>query len=667
VSRALFGRRTLTELGVGIVAFVAYWRILALDKILLLHNTDFRHFLMGELRARDASQYLPGASGDFTRSLGISEYPTSLLFDLPWLFATHVPTEYLQIAFGLVTWMSLYLAVIFLGERCSVDPTVRRSAAFLLPFLMAFPSNISWNRFSLYASSYSWMAATVTLALLAIERTRRSSLGVSILTGTLAGAFVFLGNIHYLPMTLPSVVIGLCLILSFTKDVRQRRRTIQSSAAMSVSLILVVPVFLGIYLFGVWAISDVAVSDNVDLLTWAQLPSFMLPFPHINQLPLLSTVLPGQTIQLAMVVVLVVSGLFAHRQGKKALAKLGLFALAIFFVHAGLYGLVAIALRRELGIDPHYSEIIAYPLWILLLMNLTFSVLPRKLRHDYVIGVVVPVVLILGWTSQWVVRNWDQRQAPPEYPIRVSSTTPKLKELVRIDNSQGLIARTIIVQAQFPWDRGGAEGYRIRRMDNFAETLLLELNDTRIPVLNAYTHMMSPRTFSLTNRLFGDGRPAWRQASTYDVANVEAMPLLGIRYVLSEVPLDDSRLSLVSAEPYLMYGLFPAPDLAYLYRVDIEHDDAPISAYSFIGDRLIVQGFSSETTSVVIPVEFSRCLRVTPRPMTSSVTLGKDDMGLITMEFVGKLHVELDYQNSIFQLRNCRIRDYFDFRKEQTR
>jgi hypothetical protein len=365
-----------------------------------------------------------------------------------------------------------------------------------------------------------------------------------------------------------------------------------------------------------------------------------------------------------MLLAVLIAGVLAHRQGKRFLSLFGLASIAIFLFHATAYGIAAIVLKRELGVDPHYTEIIAYPLWILLVTDLAMSTFLHILRQRTMLTFLLPIVLIAVWTGQWTIRNEYQRLAPPEYPIQLSSTTQYLTNLVTRDHLEGSFSRTIIIQAEYPADRGGEEEYRIRRAGNFTESFLFELNYARIPVLNAYTHMISPRAFEMTNRLFGDGRPAWRQFSSYDVANVDEMPGLGIRYVLSEVPLNTSGLRLISSDPYLSYGLFPAPDMAYLYEVVDTRIDPRITEYSFEDDRMYVSVDSPTAATVTIPIEYSRCIRMTPLNTTSEVTMGPDENGLVTLSFIGKSEVVFDYNNSVFQVRNCRIRDYLDFRSE---
>ncbi|GDX13902.1 hypothetical protein LBMAG03_00010 [Actinomycetes bacterium] len=230
----------------------------------------------------------------------------------------------------------------------------------------------------------------------------------------------------------------------------------------------------------------------------------------------------------------------------------------------------------------------------------------------------------------------------------------------------GEFARVIIVQDQFPEERS-AEGFRIRRASDFSYTFLLELQAANIPVLNAYSHMISPRTFALTNELFSDGRPSWRQFSLYDKPNINKMTELGIRYVLSEYQITSSQLKLISVEPFTAYGLSPTEKSAYLYEVaERESYSQSMFQYEFKGDELLISGYSLNRRSVSIPIEFSRCLTLSSPSGMSSPDINRGNYGLVNLTFQGKLDVRLRYENSMFQWRNCRILDYLDFRRQQS-
>lgn len=652
---------------VAALAATSYLLVFWISKSLITTNSDFRGFILSSLHSREAAQFLPGATADFQRSLGISEYPVGLVFDWPWLLATSVPTRYLQIVFAGTTCMSLYLAVNLLGARLEMPPFQRQIAGFILPILMFVPGPIMWNSVALYTASFGWTVSTLTISLVVMSRANHRTWAINVLLGFTAGVFVFWANSSYLPMTLPTVLIGtgFCVLSQIAKE--SRAKCAVFGLAMLCSAFLVLPLFIGTYLFGVWSIPDIAVQENIDSIrSWRDVAWSLLLFPGLEGLPFIGHSVGAKLVRSLAMLLLLFSILQTWRSGRHRLATLGLTSFGSFEVYAILYSVTAKLLSREMGLDPSYLEIIAYPLWLILVINciLGFPIFLRVCPEAALR--TLPVVLILLWGFQWTVRNNSVRVQPAEYPILQSETTQQLSSLTSENLSEGDFPRVIILQDQFP-DERATEGFRIRRASDFSYSFLLELQAANVPVLNAYSHMISPRAFSLTNELFTDGRPTWRQFSLYDTPNVDKMSDLGIRYVLSEVEVIDSKLKLTSVEPFKAYGLFPTEKSAYLYEVAKREDNPqPVLKYEFEGDELLISGFSSKRKSVSIPIEFSRCLTLSNPSGTSVPNIERGNYGLVNITFQGNLDVRLRYENSIFQWRNCRILDYLDFRRQQS-
>ncbi|MFM8645984.1 MAG: hypothetical protein ACKODN_12455, partial [Actinomycetota bacterium] len=63
----------------GLFTGLAVTATLAVNDQFLI-STDLKMYLLGFERWRDNGQFFPGATGDFARSLGVSEYPGGLLF-----------------------------------------------------------------------------------------------------------------------------------------------------------------------------------------------------------------------------------------------------------------------------------------------------------------------------------------------------------------------------------------------------------------------------------------------------------------------------------------------------------------------------------------------------------------------------------------------------------
>jgi hypothetical protein len=655
------------EIGVAALAAAAYTTVFAISKSFIIDNSDFKTFLLSAVHAREAHQLLPGATADFQRSLGISEYPVSLLFDLPWLLATSVPVTMLQIAFGVSTCLSLYIAVNALGGYAGLAAPVRQVAGFTLPILMFLPGPIKWNSVATYTASFGWTVSTLTIALTLLVMSPRWPLKASVPLGAICGGFVFWGNVHYLPMTLPPVLLATIFAIWAQRHRNDRIATVSFAASMLVPALAVLPLFLGIYLFGVWAIPEIAVQENIDqIIAWPDLPRAILPFPGLSNFPILSQFAGGTWLRISALVALLVSIRHAYHHGQRRLAQLAMYALGLFFAYATTYFVAAKLLRREIGLTPSYIEIIAYPVWLLLVVSLCFAVSTALVRIPNNILKVVPVIIIVFWGTQWVLRNTAVHLQPREYPILLSETTRELQQLTAEDRNQGVLSRVIILQEQFSSERL-AEEFRIRRATDFSYSFLLELQGTNVPVLNAYSHMISPHTFRLTNQLFSDGRPSWRQFSLYDKFNPAAPSALGIRYVLSEYAIEDSRLTPLSAHPFLAYRLFPTGRQAFLYRITPQSETSDISLqYWFEKDRLRITASSTEPRSLVVPIEFSRCLTFDSQDGAQPTIAREKSLGLTSVTFSGDLNLIVRYENSILQWQNCRIRDYLDFRKQSS-
>jgi hypothetical protein len=468
-------------------------------------------------------------------------------------------------------------------------------------------------------------------------------------------------------MTLPPVLLATIFAIWARCHHSDRIATISFAASMLVPALVVLPLFLGTYLFGVWAIPEIAIQENIDqILAWADLPRAILPFPGLSKFPILSQFVSGTSLRISALVVLVVSIRHAYNHGQRRMAQLAMYALGLFFAYATTYFVAVKLLRREIGLTPSYIEIIAYPVWLLLIVSLLFALVTARVRLPAKVLKLVPIIIIVLWGSQWMFRNLELRTQAAQYPILLSETTRELQQLTTEDRKQGELSRVIILQDQFSSERLG-EGFRIRRATDFSYSFLLELQGANVPVLNAYSHMISPHTFRLTNQLFSDGRPSWRQFSLYDKFNPDAPTALAIRYVLSEYAIEDARLTPLSAHPFEAYGQFATGRQAFLYRISPQSETSDISLqYGFEKDRLRITASSTEPRSLIVPIEFSRCLTFDSQDGAQPIIAREESLGLTSVTFTGDLNLIMRYENSVFQWKNCRIRDYLDFKKQSS-
>jgi hypothetical protein len=655
-------RGSASDISIGVLLMASVALMLSMSKPLLV-VADFKAYLLGFERLHSAGQLLPGSIGDFSRSLGVSEYPGSLLFNLPWLLATSVSDSLTILVYGVVTSAALYGCVVSLGRVVNVPPAIRQSAAIFLPFIMFIPGPLMWNTVSRFDPAFNWMVSVSTLAVLPIAALSRVTLRRSALVGLIGGCFLFLSNIQFVVITVPVITTVILLTIPSLRRARALRQLCVFSISVLLPAIAAIPIFLGVYLFSVWRIPEIAISENVDVgLNLTNFLNFLLPMPRLGE-SLTSTTTHNLVLRALGLIVLATAAWAAKRRGYIRLATITIHSLWL----TSAYGLMYVGgiglLKMEIGLDPTYVQVFAYPIWILVLATATLTTLVRIPDRFSAISIALPASILLIWSTQWVIRNIDDRNMPAEYPIRLSATTLQLKDQLSIGAANGSLERTIIIQTQFPPEREYG-GFRIRRSSDFSETFLMELSAVRIPVLNAYTHMISPITFELTNEIFSDGRPSWRQFSLYDRVNSERLADFGIRFVISEVPIEDSRLVLRSQEPFLAHGLFPTGRLVYLYEV--------LPSSPTTGDGLLVsidksllrlRGTFQIPLERTIPVEFSNCLRVRNTDSTGSVSMSRGADSMLNVRLVGEIDAEIEYQNSIFQVVNCRIRDFFDYKR----
>ena len=648
----------------GLLALISYGLISNIGRNLVTGTNDFKGFLLGYVRAREGKQFLPGAGGDFARSLGISEYPTSMMFDLPWLFATAVPTWLFPAVFVSATSIAIYIAVNLLGAASRVEPALRRIVGHLLPLLMFLPGPIQLSSVARYTASFGWTLSVLTIVLLGLVRAPLFTRKLLIPLGLVGGCFLFWFNISYLPVTLLATALACFFALRIHQTPTSRRAVFRYGIALVVPAAISLPMFLGVYLFSVWAIPDTAVQENIDTLTsWSDVFGALPLFPNLGGFPLMSRLVDGRIIRLAATVGLLAAIQYSRSRRHKVLAEFSLVAVFAYFGYATIYYVVAKVFDREIGLDPHYLEIFAYPAWVMTLAVPFWAGMQSRFRFNRLVLTLLPMVVTLGWTTQWIMRNYEVRVQPAEYPILLSPISRQLVELTELDRQSGLLSRVIILQDSDTTER---QRTGIRRSTAFSETFLTQLTYLRVPVLNAYSHMISPRAFSTTNQFFGANRPTWRQFSLYDQPNIDAMPSLGIRYVLSEVELTDSGLTLITSEPFTAFQLFPTEITTYLYRVNqTMRPPAPAIQFSLVRDELHIKGKRVGPTTLNVPLEFSRCMSIRSRVSDSNPKIKSGPNGMLQIVFTGDIDATLKYHNSIFQWRNCRILDYLDFRRDQ--
>ena len=651
---------TRAKFAVAAFAISVYAIVFAVgNSNLLSYLNDFRMFALAMKRRHTVGGFAPGGTGDFSRSLGISDYPGSLLLDLPWAIASVVNEAWLEFAFGLTTCLALFSSVLWLMRCLRQNTTVSFLAAFCFPILMFIPSPVKWNDVAIYTASFGWVCSALTLWLALLITCTDRSRDQNFILGALVSSVVVWSQIVYMPLTIPPMVLAGVLYYCASRDSQKSAKIRVFLIASALPVLMALPLFAGYYFFGVSTIPDIAIPLNAyENRTIASTVSWILPFPdfELSAIGLWASPLPGQV---GLVLLLGGATTWHLRNGARLLGWMSFLALLVCTIYSMAYWLTITFLGREIGLDPDYIEILGYPIWIASIFGGYGSRLMNFFRLSERTTLRGVLLIMLFWGGQWTVRNLELLESSPQFPISVSATTTFLEKQIRTDLENGYFSRVLIAQSQDPPERR-SESRDVRRPSKFSESFITELNSRNVPILNAYSHLISPSVFEATNNAFGDGRPNLRVFSTFDTPRTRYFKSFGITYLLSEFQIFDHELVLMRRDDVLIYGT--TPRTAFVYRF-IDPDTSRLFNSIQIGDgTLTVHHGTRVPARITVPIEFSHCLRAVWLSTRKPVSLAASSDGLVSYSPRPNSGVEFTYWNGLLSFQNCRLKDFFAYR-----
>jgi hypothetical protein len=389
----------------------------------------------------------------------------------------------------------------------------------------------------------------------------------------------------------------------------------------------------------------------------------------------------------------------------RAAARLTLGLIAMFVVA----GIALTALPHWILPPPIYFEVAIWPLYGVfggvLLIRLSNIVVARLARRRWRLGtrgypqLIVPIVALV-FAAVLVLSKRPTTMFYP-YPPRLSPVAAILQADIGLQAGatfRGRVATVIPVKAS------GVDAVAQQNSiaSNWAQTagndeMSIGLWYYQIPTLFEYNEFMSPLFHALLKRALQ--RPPityQRNMTVFTYANARILKLLGVRYVLMprpDVSLGELRATEDRAgEPWGLIEL-PGPNLATFSPTAVETRNDLSSTLDFVADagvdlskqavaREAIAGPLAPTRSsalavadndlhvtadsdgrslVVVPVEFSHCLKLNEtRPGGAAPTLERID-GLLT-GIVFERHLDAILSFRIGPLHNplCRWHDYQD-------
>jgi len=228
--------------------------------------------------------------------------------------------------------------------------------------------------------------------------------------------------------------------------------------------------------------------------------------------------------------------------------------------------------------------------------------------------------------------------------------------------------------------------------------------EARVPLLNDYSHNLTPLAFSFYQELILDGAiPQRRNHFDFEFRNLDFYRLLGVRYLISESLPDADVLSIKSATEFSMrsignkfvldlgtanYGNYSPVKI--LYASSLRETFEIIGSQNFLPQRdVIVENSlnvdlvpasnaklqiqdgkvrsiarSSGISLLVLPIEFSECLVFSAESDSSNLLSAYRVDGMLTgLLFERELDISIDFKYRLFGKSECRLNDLSYFRQ----
>ena len=266
---------------------------------------------------------------------------------------------------------------------------------------------------------------------------------------------------------------------------------------------------------------------------------------------------------------------------------------------------------------------------------------------------------------------------------------------VTMDKTEQLLAQELGISSD--------SVYRGRLVNAEERTEYQSLIQGRIPALNDYSHLVSPFQYAFTKYFFFDpGQGQSRNHLVYANTNVHLYSLLGVQYLRLEwlgSPL--SNLNETNSHPAVQYSendflvrlknvnlgnysptrLIVTRSLDETFRIMDKKSFAPMdeavvykqldadfvrvgkTELSVDGGDLRIVAESSGKTMIILPIEFSHCLKLQSNNKNSNlIDVFRVDGILTGIIFENKLDVTTKFRYGVFTNNKCRLKDLAEFR-----
>ena len=702
VRQSLQGVRGCVAVGFTItaVAFAAYWW--GNGTLFFSHgDARWKQDMLNE--GLSSGQLVGTLARDFRSGLGVWSSPSFLISDLASVFGMLPTGRTYEPIYAAVNIASLYTAGAYLSRTFFDSRFVARLSGVALGYVLFMPTPFMWSRVPLQGN-FVLLIAGVSISFagcIRVSQDRDRDRNQSVRLGLVISFGIFLAvgswGLWNLVVAPAWFLLGLAF-LAINHKLRERK-VLWGLTAWGLASVAVLSASAQI----IRLVSNTASVAARDVAQGVATDSNIgRPWLFDDVYPIS---VPGTNISIYAILIslLIFFSIFILcRSDEAAERSFGRVSAAVS-VGCSLYSIahfLGVYWGFEIGPSPGYLALLLVPIWIVGVcrVGLKLSLLlygrlrpssPRtSVRQSETLlwrqakanSVYISMLLAI-WLLVWMIDNRDLRHATTPYPVPIGATSTWLHRQLTMTNRDVFDGRVFLLQN---------ESSLREEMDNQViyptartKTLRSELVEARVPVLNTYSHLISVRFARATNFWFTDGRPFVRLWSSFNKFDQKMAEMLGVRFVVSEVPLSGSNIlqsriidgdliyqiaktnlgDFSPVNPVQIEGL--ADPLEYMAssefdpRVDVLVEESleqlvPAVSSSMTAERgrVTVDVETRGRSLLVLPIEFSTCMKLVASPVSAKVMRVNYLLTGLLVEGSGRFEIDVR-MNPYFQRTSC--------------
>jgi len=670
-------------ISITVVTAWAYWWG---NSSLYLSSNDAQRFQLMVDHKLTRGNIGPSVNVDYLMGLGIRDYSTFLLVDVPGTLSRLIGGEFRDWIFASVSALALYLATVRFFSTISKAQLAPRLASAITVFVLVLPTPFKWTQVPLNHFNVWWCLTLLLIAiecqLKALDPTRGSH--KCILLALSATVFSYLSAAVYLNWAVVVVAAHLCFALAMfgasdahlTGWLKQLSRSFAPVAGAGFAL------FNSFRLIRASAAGSQ--SEFVSSIHMVSERQFLWVFDELAQSPI-----PGyRPIVLTLALVGVVFVMRSQEKASKCLVLIPLFLFTLYGIASPLINRWS---RQEITFNSNYLALFALPL-LAFVVSHTVLEIGRLASTKFRIGVAhllvgttkeigLTVALVL-WAVLWSVDNRHLRDEQWRFPREISRPVSLLTALQWNVGSE-FQGRVLVLQS--PNETRGRALDEVLFASPEMKLLSNELYRERIPNLTTYSHFISPSLAQTVNERLSDGRPFSRAFLVPNQIDLGLVRDLKVRYVLSVGELESDELKLVETSEHPSTGraiylyetiglpphiqamggsefserviqfpssVVPKELVPYMPHQAGSRDSSPGRAkVVLLKDGLEIETTNEVPSLFILPFEYDQCIEVVPK--TSSVKLAKVDNLLLGLWAESASNLQLRYKNSALGTIPC--------------